>query len=93
MTQYKPNTGLLGVNDRKEKDTHPDVTGKIFVSKPGFYYLKGWKKTSRDGRKLMSLAADYADDDKQKEESSKYEALSLPAPNKPTVAVSDEAPF
>jgi hypothetical protein len=93
MTQYKPNTGLLGMNDRKEKDTHPDYTGKIFVSEPGFYYLKGWKKTTRDGRPLLSLAADYADADKQKEESSKYEASSSLAPKRPTVAVSDEAPF
>jgi len=90
MATYRENSGLLGINDRKEKETHPDYNGKIFVSKPGLYYLKGWKKQSRDGSPLLSLAADYAPEDKQAEAKANF----TPAqPRQPSAPTNDEAPF
>lgn len=90
MATYRENSGLLGINDRKEKETHPDYNGKLFVTKPGLYYLKGWKKTSRNGSPLLSLAADYAPEDKQQEASSNFTPVEIRHLSTPTI---DEAPF
>ena len=87
MATYRENTGLLGINDRKQKENHPDYNGRIFVSKPGLYYLKGWKKQGRSGQPLLSLAADYAPEDKQLEATQNTEAVPASNPN------IDEAPF
>jgi|TARA_E500000318_G_scaffold75610_2_gene70212 uncharacterized protein (DUF736 family) len=92
MSKYKANTGLLGINDRKEKETHPDYNGKVYVDKPGLYYLKGWKKTTRDGNPLLSLALDYADESKQVEARSQYESESF-APNEASAPTIDSTPF
>jgi hypothetical protein len=84
--KYKPNTGLFAVNDRKEKETHPDYTGKIYVDKPGLYYLKGWKKAFADDRPYLSVAADYAPEDKQAEARESHASA-------PTPVTSDASPF
>lgn len=90
MATYRENSGLLGINDRKEKETHPDYNGKIFVTKPGLYYLKGWKKTTRNGQPMLSLAADYAPQEKQDEAQSNFTPVEPRQPSAPTI---DEAPF
>jgi uncharacterized protein (DUF736 family) len=87
MATYRENTGLLGINDRKQKENHPDYNGRIFVSKPGLYYLKGWKKQGKSGQPLLSLAADYAPEDKQLEASQNTESVPVVTPN------IDDAPF
>ncbi len=87
MATYRENTGLLGINDRKQKENHPDYNGRIFVSKPGLYYLKGWKKQGKSGQPLLSLAADYAPEDKQLEASQNTESAPVVTPN------IDDAPF
>jgi len=87
MATYRENTGLLGINDRKQKENHPDYNGRIFVSKPGLYYLKGWKKQGRSGQPLLSLAADYAPEDKQLEATQNTETVPTSTPN------IDDAPF
>ena len=94
--KYKANTGLLGVNDRKEKETHPDYNGKVYVDKPGLYYLKGWKKTAKSGSPLLSLALDYADEGKQAEARDTYEVQSYgpqSASVAPAMTTSDTVPF
>ena len=92
MSNYRANTGLLGVNDRKEKETHPDYNGKIYVDKPGLYYLKGWKKQTRDGSPLLSLACDYAPEDKQAEARESYDSEPQ-APRSPSAPTIDSTPF
>tara|TARA_R110000796_G_scaffold16606_1_gene51769 strand:+ start:220 stop:483 length:264 start_codon:yes stop_codon:yes gene_type:complete len=87
MATYRENTGLLGINDRKQKENHPDYNGKIYVSKPGLYYLKGWKKQGKSGQPLLSLAADYAPEDKQLEASENVQERPAFTPN------IDDAPF
>jgi ribosome modulation factor len=50
MTQQydRTNTGIIGKNTKKEKDTHPDITGSINVEGREFW-LNGWKKERNDG--------------------------------------------
>lgn len=54
--QQRDNSGSLFKNSRKEKDTHPDYTGKVMVD-GSEYWISAWLKTSeRTGTRFMSLA-------------------------------------
>lgn len=57
MTEYSnENRGILGRNERKEKDTHPDFTGNINVEGVD-YWLSGWVKERNDkSGKFFSLS-------------------------------------
>lgn len=81
------NSGGLFINDRKEKEAHPDYTGRMTVDKAGLYYIKGWKRSTKNGQPMLSIACDYAPDDKQPilEDAS--------APRMPSQPVNDETPF
>lgn len=48
------NTGIVGANDYKQKDTHPDIRGRVNVEGI-WYWMSGWKKQS-GGREFHSLA-------------------------------------
>ena len=53
MNKY-PNSGTLGVNTRKSKDSHPGYTGQCEIDgKP--YWISAWVKEGRDG-KFFSLS-------------------------------------
>ena len=49
-------TGVLGRNDRKEKDTHPDFKGNATINGVE-YWIDAWTKERKDGsgRKFFSL--------------------------------------
>ena len=49
------NSGALFRNDRKEKETQPDLRGKINVDGRDFY-ISAWSKQSDKAGKYMSLA-------------------------------------
>jgi uncharacterized protein (DUF736 family) len=49
------NSGTIFDNDRKEKDTHPDFTGTLNVEGKD-YWISAWKKTSKGGKRFISLA-------------------------------------
>lgn len=55
--QYdETNRGALFKNDRKESDSHPDLSGKINVDGKE-YWLSGWSKRNEDGSfKVLSLS-------------------------------------
>ncbi|OQW34134.1 MAG: hypothetical protein A4E20_11920 [Nitrospira sp. SG-bin2] len=54
MKEERDNSGVLFVNDRKEKDTHADWNGKGMVNgKP--VWIKAWKKEGQNG-KFLSLS-------------------------------------
>jgi hypothetical protein len=57
MTQYdNTDRGALFKNDRKEQDSHPDLSGQINVGGKD-YWLSGWTKRNDDGSfKVLSLS-------------------------------------
>jgi hypothetical protein len=55
MEYDNTNRGALFTNARKEKDTHPDVTGSLNVDGTE-YWVSGWTKESKDGNKFLSLS-------------------------------------
>lgn len=48
------NTGIIGKNDYKEKDSHPDIRGRVNVDGL-WYWVSGWEKNV-NGREFTSLA-------------------------------------
>jgi uncharacterized protein (DUF736 family) len=55
------NSGALFRNDRKEKETQPDLRGKINVDGKDFY-ISAWSKQSEKAGKYMSLALTPVDE-------------------------------
>lgn len=53
--ELKVNQGSLFVNNRKQLDTHPDMTGEINVG-GCVYWVSGWSKLAKDGKKWLSLS-------------------------------------
>jgi hypothetical protein len=53
--EQQDNSGAVFVNDRKEKDTHPDRSGSATIDGVE-YWVSGWLKKSRDGQPFLSLA-------------------------------------
>jgi len=54
--EQKINSGSLFPNSRKEKDTHPDLTGTVDVEgKP--YWISAWSKTAKsNGQEWLSIS-------------------------------------
>ena len=50
--EQRDNSGSIFVNDRKEKDTHPDRTGTAMIDGV-MYYVSGWIK---QGSKVQFLS-------------------------------------
>lgn len=74
MTQYDNiNRFTLFKNNRKEKDTHPDLTGTINVHGVE-YYLNAWTKEGRSG-KFISGTIKPKDDDQSKPQAKAEPAL------------------
>lgn len=48
------NTGIIGNNDYKQKDSHPDQRGRVNINGLWFW-VSGWHKTA-NGRQFTSLA-------------------------------------
>lgn len=50
MTQQYDNEmrGIIGKNDRKTDDRHPDIKGQCEILGVQ-YWISGWKKEKRDG--------------------------------------------
>ena len=53
MSKY-PNSGTLGRNTRKEKDSHPDFSGQCEIDGVG-YWISAWIKEGQ-GSKFFSLS-------------------------------------
>ena len=52
--EQKDNSGAMFVNDRKERDSHPDRRGEAMIDGK-MYWVSGWIKEGKKG-KWMSLA-------------------------------------
>lgn len=59
------NSGALFTNDKKVKDTQPDLNGNITINGRKFM-LSAWKKQSKEGKGFLSLSIKPADEVQQK---------------------------
>lgn len=50
------NTGALFFNEKKVKPNHPDFQGSMTDSNGTDFWVSGWKKKSKTGKKYISLA-------------------------------------
>jgi len=53
--EQKDNSGALFVNDKKEKETHPDRKGSAVIDGVE-YWVSGWLNESKNGVKYLGLA-------------------------------------
>lgn len=85
MTTYDNNMrGTLGKNKRREKDTHPEYTGKCEIDGQ-MYWISAWIKEGQ-GEKFFSLSF--------KPQEARQEAPRRPAPpSKPPADMDDDIPF
>ena len=77
MAFDKTNTGILGANKRKEKDTHPDINGSINIDGKD-YWLSGWRKQGQDGSTFYSLSAKPKDGAASSPQPARKSALNAP---------------
>lgn len=55
MSTNRDNSGILGKNTRREKDTHPTHSGQCTIDGKQ-YWISAWVKDGRDGSRFFSLA-------------------------------------
>jgi hypothetical protein len=48
MNTTRDNSGTISKNDRKEKDTHPDIRGSATINGVA-YWVDGWRKENDRG--------------------------------------------
>lgn len=59
--EHKENRGSIFINDKKEKDTHPDRKGSANIDGK-LYWVSGWDEITRDGqRSYLSLSFQLQD--------------------------------
>ena len=88
MTDYtNTNRGSIWKNDKKEKDTHPDFTGKLDVEGVE-YWVSAWKRKPDAGPKAPALSFSV----KRKDEAPQRERTPAPAAPADEFA-DDDLPF
>mgnify|MGYP006921430826 CR=1 FL=1 len=61
--EQRDNSGSIFVNDRKEKESHPDRTGTAMIDGV-MYYVSGWIKHGNKGQ-FLSLAFKRKEEQRQ----------------------------
>ena len=64
MANDRDMSGALFRNDRKEKPSHADYRGDLTIDGRK-YWLNGWIKETKDGKKYLSLSAKPAEEPSQ----------------------------
>ena len=64
--EKRDNSGALFTNDKKMKDTHPDLNGKITINGKEFY-ISAWKKQTNQGKGYLSLSIKPAEEQPAKQ--------------------------
>lgn len=77
MSQHRDNSGILGKNTRREKDTHPTHSGQCTIDGKQ-YWISAWVKDGRDGSRFFSLAFKL----KQARQAATQETASQPTSSK-----------
>ena len=62
--EHKDNSGSLFPNDRKERESQPDMNGSAKINGRE-YWVKGWRKQRSNGEEWFSLALELKDDAKR----------------------------
>ena len=65
--EKRDNTGALFTNDKKQKETHPDMNGKITILGREFY-VSAWKKQTTQGKGYLSLSIKPVDEQKPQQQ-------------------------
>ena len=90
MTYDNRNTGILSRNERREKDTHPEYTGKINIDGVD-YWLSGWVKERKDGSgRFFSLSVKPVE---QRARPAGDSARTMPRHAQEREVLDDEIPF
>lgn len=55
MNSTRENSGTLGKNHRKEKESHPGYTGKCEIDGKA-YWISAWVKDGNNNEKFFSLS-------------------------------------
>lgn len=53
--EQRDNSGSLFINDKREKDTHPNMNGSVMIDGKE-YWISAWTKERNNGEKWLSLA-------------------------------------
>lgn len=80
MTEYdNTNSGILSVNDRRTKPTHPNFKGQCTIKTPDGelveYWISGWEKSGRKGP-FVSLSFEAKEDSAKRNAGGKENASS-----------------
>ena len=59
--EQKDNSGALFINDKREKDTHPNAKGSALIGGVE-YWVSAWTNTSSKGTKYQSLSFQRKDE-------------------------------
>ena len=71
----KDNSGALFINDRKEKETHPDLKGTAII-KGVEYWISSWDNKSKAGKSYLSLSFTEKEKQSQDPQSNKPAGIS-----------------
>jgi uncharacterized protein (DUF736 family) len=66
--EKRDNSGALFTNDKKTKETHPDMNGKVTILGREFY-ISAWKKQTNQGKGYLSLSIKPVDEENTKPQS------------------------
>lgn len=59
--EARDNTGSIFKNNRKEKDSHPDMKGDIMIDGKS-YWVSAWRKIDKNGNPWYSFSVKAKDD-------------------------------